>query len=104
MKQKCLQNNEHINKMKDHIYRIFPHAKHIDVRVDQTPEKKFKTFVRVSVPQRTDLIALKTDQDLRKSLEKSQNAIMRQIRKIKAKQNPTHQRLPTSQLALEVTN
>jgi ribosome-associated translation inhibitor RaiA len=74
-----------IERVKEHISRIFPHANSVDVKVDKVPKKGFRSLIEVRAPQKKRLVALKTDRDIKKSLEKSHLAIVRQIHKLKTK-------------------
>ncbi|MEC7276409.1 MAG: hypothetical protein VXV96_08820 [Bdellovibrionota bacterium] len=94
MKKKKRYTNRDIFKVKIHIQRIFPHANKVDVKIDKLPSGEFKSFIRVLAPQKKELIAQKRDEDIKKCLEKSQHAIIRQIHRIKTKWDRTSSRVP----------
>ena len=94
MKKKKRYTNRDIFKVKNHIQRIFPHANKVDVKIHQLPSGEFKSFIRVLAPQKKELIAQKRGQDIKKCLEKSQHAIIRQIHRIKTKWDRTSSRVP----------
>ena len=79
--------NNDINKVKNHIQRVFPFISKIDVKIQKLPNKKFKSFIRVLAPQRKEFVAHKVDHNPKKSIEKSQMAIMRQVGRIKTKRD-----------------
>lgn len=94
MKKKKRYTNKDIFKVKSHIQRIFPHANKVDVKIDKLPSGEFKSFIRVLAPQKKELIAQKKDEDIKKCLEKSHLAIIRQIHRIKTKWNRTSSQMP----------
>ncbi len=83
-----------IERVKEHISKMFPHANSVDVKVEEVPKKGFRSLIKVKAPQKKRLIALKTDKDIKKSLEKSHLAIVRQIHKVKTKWRREGQRRP----------
>ena len=94
MKKKKKYTNRDILKVKSHIQKIFPHANKVDVKIDKLPSGEFKSFIRVLAPQRKELIAQKRDEDIKKCLEKSHLAIIRQIHRIKTKWDRMSSRVP----------
>lgn len=94
MKKKKRYTNRDIFKVKSHIQRVFPHANKVDVKIDKLPSGEFKSFIRVLAPQKKELIAQKRDEDIKKCLEKSHLAIIRQIHRIKTKWDRTSGRVP----------
>ncbi len=90
MKKKNRYKNKDIYRVKSHIYKIFPHANKVDVRVNKLPNGEFKSFIRVLAPQKKELVALKRDKNIKKCLEKSHLAIIRQIHRIKTKWDKTN--------------
>jgi hypothetical protein len=93
MKKKKRYTNKDIFKIKNHIHRVSPHASKVDVKIDKLPSGEFKSFIRVLAPRKKELIAQKKDQDLKKCLEKSHFAIIRQIHRIKTKWDRTSHKL-----------
>lgn len=93
-------------KIKKHIQKVFPHANRVDVKVSKLPSGKFKSFIRVLAPQKKELIAQKTDKNIKKSLEKSYTAIIRQIHRIKTRWNKTAgpEHLTLNKVSVESTN
>lgn len=85
MKKNKRYTNNDIYKIKNHIKRVFPHANKVDVKVDKLPNGEFKSFIRVVAPRKKELIAQKKDGDVKRCLERSHLAIIRQIHKIKTK-------------------
>ena len=57
MKKKNKYKNKDIYKVKSHIYKMFPHANKVDVRVNKLPNGEFKSFIRVLAPQKKELVA-----------------------------------------------
>lgn len=85
MKKNKRYTNSDIYKIKNHIKRVFPHASKVDVKVDKLPNGEFKSFIRVVAPRKKELIVQKKDEDVKRCLERSHLAIIRQIHKIKTK-------------------
>jgi hypothetical protein len=76
-------NNEEIQRVKEHISEVFPHTNRIDVRVDEIPKKGFRSLIKVTAPKKRNIIALKVDKSIKKSLEKSHQAVVKQLHKAK---------------------
>ena len=84
MKNKRFNKSE-IYKVKNHILNSFPHAYRVDVKVQKGKKGLFKSLIRVKAPQKKELVAIKTDENPKKSLEKSHLAIIKQIHKTKTR-------------------
>jgi hypothetical protein len=78
---------EEIERVKGHIEKVFPDAKNIEIKVEKIPKAGFKSLIKVMAPHKKNIVALKIDQDINKSLEKSHRAVVKQIHKRKAKSN-----------------
>lgn len=76
---------DEIDRIKEHINEVFPQAKYVEIKVDELPKVGFRSKIRISAPNRKKIIALKTDKDIRKCLDKSHSAVVRQIHKEKSK-------------------
>ena len=85
MKQGKIKNSEEINKTKNHIYKVAPHINNIDVKIEKAGNGKFQSFIRVHIPPKKKLIAIKNGPCLKTSLERSRQAIIRQLNKEKEK-------------------
>jgi len=64
---------------------MFPHANEVDVKVHKLSNGEFRSSIKVFVPKKKVLIAQKRDEDVKKCLEKSHLAIVRQVHRIKTK-------------------
>ncbi len=84
MKKSIYQKKE-ITRVKNHILSSFPHAKKVDVKVLRGKKGLFKSRIRVIAPQKKEMIAIKTDENPKKCLEKSHLAIIKQIHKTKTR-------------------
>lgn len=73
-----------ITNVKQHIKRIFPKASVVDIDWRKKPNHKIEAKIEVKVP-RKKLIAIKADENLRKAIDKSYGAIIKQLKKVKAK-------------------
>ncbi len=78
-------NRSEIYKVKCHILNSFPHAYRVDVKVEKGKKGLFKSLIRVKAPQKKEFLAIKTDENPKKSLEKSHLAIIKQIHKTKTR-------------------
>ncbi|MCB9091185.1 MAG: hypothetical protein H6621_10910 [Halobacteriovoraceae bacterium] len=83
MKNKKIHRAKEIVKTKNHIKRIFPHARKVSVRLRKGAGQAYKSFISVSVPPKKELVALKYDSCPKKSLDKAHQAIIKQIHKVK---------------------
>lgn len=73
-----------IQETKEHIKRIFPRAKDVEVRVKKDAGR-FVSKIHIRTTSRI-LHAMKTDPNFRKSLEKSFHAIVSQVQRLKDRQ------------------
>ncbi|MCB9092468.1 MAG: HPF/RaiA family ribosome-associated protein [Halobacteriovoraceae bacterium] len=73
-----------IEQTRSHIEKIYPWARDVSITVDEDGHGVFNAKIIVT-SNRGDLIAKKHDSNFQKSLDKSYHAIVRQIHKIKAK-------------------
>ena len=81
-----------INKVQNHIYRVFPHAKNVEIKVKKLSDGNYKSLIKVHVPRKKTLFAQKIDEEFSKSLEKSHLAIIRQVHKLKSRWDKTRYR------------
>ncbi|MBD65923.1 MAG: hypothetical protein CME62_11995 [Halobacteriovoraceae bacterium] len=72
-------------KAKNNILKIAPHIKSIEVQIAELEPKTFKTKIQAHVPPKKVLVAAKKDENLHLSIEKAQEAILKQIQKHKAR-------------------
>jgi len=85
MKKIKKHKEEEFFKIKNQIYKIAPDANDIDIKIDRYDKARFESFIRVHIPPRKNLIAIKKDKSLNVSLEKSCKAIIKQVKKVKGK-------------------
>lgn len=71
-----------IQDTKEHIRRIFPQSKDVDIRVSRDADGKFISKIHLRTSSRI-LHAMKSDPNFRKSLNKTFHAILSQIHRIK---------------------
>ncbi len=83
MQRKHIHKAKEINKAKNYIKRIFPHAKKVNVRLRRSTGKAYESLISVSVPPKRELVALKYDSCPKRSLEKAHQAIVKQIHRVK---------------------
>lgn len=102
MKKKKKYNNCDIYKIKNHIKRIFPHVNKVDVKVNKLSNGEFKSLIRVIAPRGKELIAQKKDENVKRCLERSHLAIIKQIHKIKTKWERTESRSRVPDYAMSV--
>ncbi len=85
MNKKFTLDSGYIEKVKKHIKDIYPNTRDIDIKIEKSPEKKFKSTIIVKTPKKKHLVAQKYADTYAYSLEKSQRAITKQIEKLKMK-------------------
>ncbi|MBL7664386.1 MAG: HPF/RaiA family ribosome-associated protein [Bacteriovoracaceae bacterium] len=81
--------NFRINAVKEHIHRIYPEAKKIDVQVRRSPKGDFSAQIKVSSPSHF-LLAKKSDESYGHSLERAFDAISKQIARVKNKRTKNY--------------
>ncbi len=85
MKKRKIHKAKEVFKIKNQIYKVAPYANDVDVKIDKTDNGKFESLIRVHIPPKKSLIAVKKDKCLKVSLEKSRQAIIKQVKKVKEK-------------------
>ena len=73
-----------IQDTKEHIKRIYPQTKDVDIQVTQDGHGKFVSKIHLRTSSRI-LHAMKSDPSFRKSLDKTFHAILSQIQRIRGK-------------------
>ena len=81
------KNLKKVARVKRHINKVFPHANDVDIKVQKLPKEGFKSLIRIKAPKKKTIIAVKIDSDIERSLEKSHQAVVKQIHKLKTKWN-----------------
>ena len=82
-----------IEDTKEHIKRIFPQTKDVEVKVSRDVDGKFVSKIHLRTTSRI-LHAMKADPNFRKSLNKTFHAIMNQIQKIKEQRRKKPKKMP----------
>lgn len=85
MKKKRFNKAKEVFRIKNHILKLVPYAKDIDIKIDKSETGDYESLIRVHVPPRKKFIAVKRSESLKVSLEKSRQAILRQVKKLKEK-------------------
>lgn len=89
---------QEIDKVKQHIQRVFPQGGEVEIKVEEDPFYGYKSLIKVDAPRGKKLFAKKADKNIKSCLEKTQRAILRQIRKTKTKWwRNTHQDIRKNQ-------
>lgn len=96
MKKDKIHKAKEVFKIKNQIFKVAPYANDVDIKIDRAENGKFESLIRVHIPPRKSLIAVKKDKCIRTCLEKSRQAIIKQVKRIheKRKQRPKKQPLP----------
>lgn len=81
-----------IEQTKENIERVFPRSNEVKIESYKDKQNFFQTKIEVLSSQGT-LIAHKEDESFKKSLDKSYKAIVRQIHKIKTKDDHHHHKV-----------
>jgi len=84
---KCKIKKNNVDRVKKHLFKMFPHAKKIDVIVRKTPNNEYESKILVLTPKNKIFFAVKKDNSTQRALNKSYAAIIRQIHKVKTKWN-----------------
>ncbi|MFT6631304.1 MAG: ribosome-associated translation inhibitor RaiA [Bacteriovoracaceae bacterium] len=85
MKRTKIHKAKEVFKIKNNIYKIAPYIKDVDVKLAKTYHGKYESLIRVHIPHKKKLFAAKKDECPKLSLEKSRQAIIKQIKKLKKK-------------------
>lgn len=85
MKKKVNYQSSEVFDIKNQIAKKVPKAKEIDVRIERADSGKYETLIRLHIPPKKRLFAVKRDESVRLALEKSKQAIFRQLDKVKNK-------------------
>ena len=72
-------------KVKNKIYKIAKAADEVEVQIDKTEKGEYESLIRVHIPPRKNIIAIKKSDSLKSSLEKSTQAAIKQVQRIKNK-------------------
>jgi len=81
--ENCMQNlNILIQGTLDKLQGIFPKARKIDVKIDQTPDGDFRSLVQVFTTGRR-FVSKKSSKNPVESLEKARKAVTKQTKKFK---------------------
>ena len=85
MKKKKLRKSKEIIRKKLKLKEKFPQAADVNIKIDKNDQGDFESMIRVHIPPRKRLLAFKTDKSFSGSLDKSYQAIIRQVQKVKSK-------------------
>ena len=85
MKKGKVHKAREIFKIKNQIFNKLPYAKDVDIRIDRTEGGGYESHIKLHIPPKKHLLATKKDESLKQALEKSKQAILRQIDKVKMK-------------------
>jgi ribosome-associated translation inhibitor RaiA len=91
MKRNGVFIDQETQKLKRKIHRTIPNAGEVELKVDKNQSDQYETHVSVRIPPRQTLIASKKDKSLKVSLEKTKQAILRQLQKLKTRRSPINQ-------------
>ncbi len=78
-------------KIREQILKMAPYANEVDIKVDEDKDGEYESTIKVHIPPKKSLIAIKKDECFRSSLEKSRQAILKQVKKIKEKRKKRKQ-------------
>lgn len=83
--RKIMNDSKQIDKIKNQISDLFPHVEKVDIRLKKHLKGMHKAQISVNAPGSKNLFAEKVCGSPSSSLEKSSEAIISQIRKLKNK-------------------
>ena len=69
-------------KIKNQIYKVAPHTSDIDVQFKRLAGGEYESLIKVHIPHKKNIVAVKRDASLQASIEKSKQAITKQIEKV----------------------
>ncbi len=82
-----------IQETKEHLKRIFPQSKDVEISVKRDVDGKFVSKIHVRTTSRI-LHAMKSDPNFRKSLNRTFHAILSQVQKIRDRRKKNLHKVP----------
>lgn len=86
--------NSYLKKTKEKLFRIFPFAKDVIIETKKNPLGEFETKIELIAPQHINFIAKKKEANYKKSVDRSYQAILRQIHKNKSRRKRSRHENP----------
>lgn len=85
MKKDKKKLEQEVLKIKEKITKVLPNVDEVDIKVNKNEQGAYQSFIKVHIPKRKQLVACKRADNIKRCLEKSHQAISRQIHKAKMK-------------------
>lgn len=85
MNKKRTFTSKSIDKVKQHIKHIFPYLKDIRIKMEKPDGNSFRSKIIVKAPNKKVIIATKDAENYNSALEKSEQAVIKQINKIQTR-------------------
>lgn len=79
------QIEQEVSKIKSKIAKVLPNVNDVAIHIDKSEDGLYESFIKVYVPKKKELVASKRAPTIKKCLEKSHQAITRQIHRVKGK-------------------
>ena len=93
MAKHILQEGRLFKNVKEHIKEIYPQIRNVDIKVKKDSPGTFKSIIKIKTAKKY-LVAIKSDQSIQRSLQRAQEAIIKQVDKVRSKNTRTwHNRL-----------
>ena len=83
MNTKFTQHSGYINNTKERLRSLFPRMHELDIKIERTPTKSFRATITARIQKRKVVVARKRCSTYFSSLEKAENALIKQILRIK---------------------
>jgi isocitrate lyase len=77
-----------IDNVKNKIGKVIPMAKNIKIQVERTIDGGYQSLIKVQIPKRKSLVAIKKDDSFWGSIEKSKHAVLKQFQKLNRRHRP----------------
>lgn len=98
MKKNKFNKVREIFKIKNQIYKKMPYVNDIDIKIDKAENGQYESLIRLNLAPRKRLIAVKREKSISLALEKSKQAILRQLEKVRRKKVVNRQMINLSLL------
>lgn len=74
-----------IFKIKNNIYKIIPNVEFVDIKVQKSEDHTYESQILIKIGNHKKILAIKTNESIKIALQKSHQAVIRQIKRIKEK-------------------
>jgi len=86
--------NSLVNEIKEKLYSFFPHTQKIEIKIHKDENRLYDSSIQVQIPGGKGLYAHKKDVNMKRSLNRSSHAIIRQLDRLKTRWDKRHHYAP----------